>query len=278
VSQSHSPNPTPELVHEIRTALHTLVGVTGLLTATRLDDEQAEYVDAIRMGTDRILSLIDEDAHDSLPVSGDASSLSSRSTPALPSREHSGAEAHPADTAVPGAPESGAIAKDASAPLAPKHPRLQEQARRKSDQNRGTPINPGGRVLIVEDNMINRRVMVRLMDRMGYKADAAVDGIDALDAVGRRSYDLIFMDLQMPRMGGLEAIAAIRERQDENRPWIIALTAAVSDEDRAASERAGADDFLAKPVRADEIKAAMQRVSGLTREDRQPKRRSDTAS
>jgi signal transduction histidine kinase/CheY-like chemotaxis protein len=116
-----------------------------------------------------------------------------------------------------------------------------------------TPRNPL-RVLVAEDNPVNQKVVRAILGRCGYSADIVGDGVEAVDAVVRQEYDLLFMDVQMPRMSGLEATAAIVSRfPADARPRIVGLTANVTEEDRKACFDAGMDDFITKPVSVEKI-------------------------
>ena len=115
------------------------------------------------------------------------------------------------------------------------------------------------RILLVEDNVINQKVTLRILERLGYAADLAVNGRDAVLAVERRQYDLLLMDIQMPEMDGLEATQAIRARLPAARqPVIIALTAVASRENQRACLDAGMDAFMSKPVRSEDLTAALR--------------------
>jgi two-component system sensor histidine kinase/response regulator len=117
------------------------------------------------------------------------------------------------------------------------------------------------KILIVEDNAINQRVATRVLLQFGYKADLAANGKLALEAVAREKYDLLFMDMQMPEMGGLEATRHICARlKPPQRPYIIAMTANAMKEDREECLASGMDDYLSKPIRAEEIKTAIERA------------------
>jgi PAS domain S-box-containing protein len=118
------------------------------------------------------------------------------------------------------------------------------------------------RILLAEDNVVNQKVALRLLERLGYDADVASTGLEALEALERRRYDLVLMDVQMPELDGLDASRRIRERWPaETRPRIVAMTANAMPEDREACFAAGMDDYLAKPIRPDELAEALSRVS-----------------
>jgi CheY-like chemotaxis protein/HPt (histidine-containing phosphotransfer) domain-containing protein len=123
------------------------------------------------------------------------------------------------------------------------------------------------RVLLCDDNAVNQKVASRLLQQMGYRADIASNGLEALKALDRQSFDLVFMDMMMPEMGGLEATAAIRERQKQVAEFptykspivIVAMTASAMAGDRERCLNSGMDDYLAKPVRLEDIRAVIER-------------------
>ena len=110
------------------------------------------------------------------------------------------------------------------------------------------------RILLVEDNLINQKVTLKILRKFGYTADIAVNGIEAIEAVKNQDYDIIFMDIQMPEMDGYEATKNILGMYPhENQPIIIAITAAVMQGDRENCFAAGMVDYLPKPVLPDDI-------------------------
>ena len=115
-------------------------------------------------------------------------------------------------------------------------------------------LRPSLRILIVEDNLINRKLVEAYLSRLGYNADIACNGLEALDAVARcaalgRKYDIVFMDIRMPVMDGIEATKCIRDRFSEDmQPRIVALTADALDVNRQECLDVGMDDFLTKPL------------------------------
>jgi PAS domain S-box-containing protein len=127
-----------------------------------------------------------------------------------------------------------------------------------------TPATPTRQehLLVAEDNAVNQKVALLMLARMGFRADVAADGLEVLEALQRQRYDIILMDVQMPEMDGLEASRKIHEQYPENndRPWIIALTANAMEGDREACLTAGMDDYISKPIKTEELAAAIERA------------------
>ena len=116
------------------------------------------------------------------------------------------------------------------------------------------------RILLAEDNSVNQKVALLMLDRLGYRADVAADGSEALAAIRRQRYDLVLMDVHMPVMDGLEATRHIRaEIPADRQPRIVALTANVLIEYRIACLEAGMNDFLAKPITLADLRAVLLR-------------------
>lgn len=118
------------------------------------------------------------------------------------------------------------------------------------------------RILLAEDNLVNRKVALRMLGMMGYSADVATDGEEAITAVQRQVYDVVLMDIHMPGVDGLEATRAIRTLSVP-QPRIIAMTAAVTADDAAACYAAGMNDYLPKPVKLEQLKEALFRVGAV---------------
>jgi CheY-like chemotaxis protein/HPt (histidine-containing phosphotransfer) domain-containing protein len=117
------------------------------------------------------------------------------------------------------------------------------------------------RILLTEDNAVNQKLALRLLEKMGYRADVAGNGLEAVEAVERQPYDLILMDVQMPEMDGLEATRRIVARWPEDeRPWIVAMTAEAMQGDRERCLAAGMNDYITKPIRPDVLAAAIART------------------
>ena len=114
------------------------------------------------------------------------------------------------------------------------------------------------RILLVEDNMVNQKLALRLLGAMGYGADVAANGLEAVEAVERQPYDIVLMDMRMPEMDGIEATRVIHTRiAPEVRPRIVAMTANATDEDRREAVDAGMDGYVTKPIRVPDLVRAL---------------------
>ena len=128
------------------------------------------------------------------------------------------------------------------------------------------------RALLAEDNLVNRKVALGLLKKLGCTADAAINGLEVMEALQRFSYPLIFLDCQMPEMDGYEVARAIRQREkDPACPWkapihIIALTASAMSGDREKCIAVGMDDYVSKPVRIPELAEALERWNVAVRQ------------
>ncbi len=130
----------------------------------------------------------------------------------------------------------------------------------------------GVRVLLVEDNEVNRKLAMHMLKRLGCSVDVAVNGREAVEMTATRAYDVVFMDIQMPEMDGIEATRAIRERErgsDKHLP-IVAMTAHAMEGDRERCLSAGMDDYLSKPVRIERLAEMVEKWSPVRRRAHAP--------
>ena len=125
------------------------------------------------------------------------------------------------------------------------------------------------RILLAEDNAVNQKLALRLLAQMGYRADVAGNGIEAIQALEQVPYDVVLMDVQMPEMDGLEAARRICARWPQGeRPRIIAMTANAMQGDREECLAAGMDDYLAKPIHVDELVKALSQCQALPHKEK----------
>ena len=111
------------------------------------------------------------------------------------------------------------------------------------------------RILLVDDSDVNLKVVSLMLKKLGYQADLVTNGIEAIEALERQSYDIVFMDIQMPEMDGLEATKIIRQRWHQG-PKIIVITSL--DNYREFCLEAGADDFLTKPLSMEDLSESIE--------------------
>jgi CheY-like chemotaxis protein len=122
-------------------------------------------------------------------------------------------------------------------------------------------LTDGSHILVVDDSNVNREIVARLLGRLGRAADTATDGLGAIAACESVDYDVVLMDVQMPKVNGLEATRQIRRALPTDRqPWMIAMTGSLSEDNRYRCRLAGMDDFLAKPVRLESLREALERA------------------
>lgn len=116
------------------------------------------------------------------------------------------------------------------------------------------------RILIAEDDELNRKTTFAMLTHLGYRVDAVSNGREVLQAMNRQTYDLILMNLRMPEMSGLEATRLIREQFPQNeQPRIIALTAYATSECKDSCLEAGMNDFIIKPVKMEDLAKALKK-------------------
>jgi CheY-like chemotaxis protein len=120
------------------------------------------------------------------------------------------------------------------------------------------------RILLAEDNAVNQKLALRLLGQLGYRADVAGNGLEAIAALERQRYDVVLMDVQMPELDGLEAARVICQRWPQaERPRLIAVTANAMQGDREQCLEAGMDDYISKPIRVDELVAVLNQTPTL---------------
>ncbi|HET8877271.1 MAG TPA: response regulator, partial [Casimicrobiaceae bacterium] len=122
------------------------------------------------------------------------------------------------------------------------------------------------RILVAEDNVVNQKLALRLLQQMGYRADVASNGIEAIESIERQPYDIVLMDVQMPEMDGLDAAREINRRWPGGlRPRIVAMTANAMQGDREQCLAAGMDDYVTKPIRVEALVSALNHVTARPR-------------
>jgi len=121
------------------------------------------------------------------------------------------------------------------------------------------------RVLVAEDNLVNQKLLTRMLAQIGYTAEVANNGVEVLKAAEKQEFDVILMDVQMPEMDGLQATRQLHAQMPaEKRPYIIAVTANAMHDDRQTCLNAGMDDYISKPIRMEELRRALAQAPALT--------------
>ncbi len=121
------------------------------------------------------------------------------------------------------------------------------------------------RILVAEDNLVNQKIALLMLERLGYRADLVANGLEAVNVVRQVPYDVVLMDLQMPELDGLDATRQIlAEHPAGRRPRIVALTANAFEDDRLECLAAGMDDHLSKPLQKDKLESALLRSSRIS--------------
>ena len=146
---------------------------------------------------------------------------------------------------------AGIFAKNVVSPKAAPHKSVMDP-----DFGKRHPL----RILLAEDNAVNQKLALRMLEQMGYRADVASNGIEVVESIERQIYDVVLMDIQMPEMDGLDATRDIRALTNVTQPHIIAMTANAMDGDREACLAAGMNDYISKPIRVNELVEALMKA------------------
>ena len=206
-----------KLSHEIRTPMNGVLGMTGMLAGTALTNEQMQYLDSISSCSNSLIMSINEILLN-FSVGNSPGYREMELRDKLVSTEK---------------PFNGST---------------QNVQKLNEEFARQYPM----KILIGEDNQMNQQLVIMILKRLGYEADIAVNGKEVLEIVSEKTYDLIFMDVQMPEMDGLEATRMIRLCLSV-QPVIIAMTANAMLGDREECLRAGMDDYISKPLNFEEL-------------------------
>lgn len=140
-----------------------------------------------------------------------------------------------------------------------KKPEADIETDTEADKRRCACLN----ILIAEDNLINQRVALRLLELLGYRADVASSGLETLAALSRQRYDVILMDMRMPDLDGIETTRQIRQMPEHEDTWIIAMTANAMTRDRQRCFAAGMNDYLSKPINRQALDRALRRCPAM---------------
>jgi signal transduction histidine kinase/CheY-like chemotaxis protein len=138
--------------------------------------------------------------------------------------------------------------------------RTGRESSRRKDAKIQTNLNHSLRILIAEDNIINQKVILKMLNKLNYHADVAANGLEVLAALERQAYDVVLMDVQMPEMDGLDAAKKIREKWPEG-PRIIAITAYAMQGDREKCIASGMNDYITKPVNLEELRSVLDPIA-----------------
>lgn len=122
------------------------------------------------------------------------------------------------------------------------------------------------RILVAEDNLVNQKLALKLLQSMGYRADVVANGLEVITALNRQHYEVVLMDVHMPEMDGLTATQQICQQwEPQQRPWIIAITANAMSGDRERCLEAGMDDYISKPIQVEELVKSLSKVKSSSK-------------
>ena len=139
-----------------------------------------------------------------------------------------------------------------------------------SDKRKSGQKQSGLKILLVEDNLINQKVAIRLLEKLNYSIEIASNGFEAIELLKDKNFDLVFMDMLMPQMDGIETTKNIRENISvENQPKIIAMTADTLMENRETYQKAGLDDYIGKPIRFEELKKLLEKWEEIIQKEKE---------
>ncbi|MDX1982564.1 MAG: two-component regulator propeller domain-containing protein [Bryobacteraceae bacterium] len=263
-----------------RDNLSRLCGYWGMCTREAASGQQA--ADLIRQGAEFDLALVDS----GMPgMDGVAAAGLMRRTAAGPPPRMILMTLSAAETEQYNRRQQGLFAGHLTKPVKPDNLRiLLSQISEGRPPATPAPVDPvqplAGRlplrILIGEDNLVNQKVAVKLLEKLGYRADLAGNGVEVIESLRRQRYDVVLLDIEMPQMDGLAASRRINsEWPGETRPWLIAMTARAMKGDREECLAAGMDDYLAKPVSVDLLQQVLERCA--PRENAPPLSRSASA-
>ncbi len=269
-AETHAPSEIAEvcskflvnLSHEMRTRLSSIVGITEMMLESGLSDSQKEFIETVAQSAEALAAITDDIADFSRSLAAGAELRGNRS-------ESNGI--------APGERElnsNGSVARkfanvvDASKRGAPMPAKSPGGGNRLGSfnvtANFSTRVPPDTarliRILVAEDHMMNQRVMLRMLSRLGFSADAVSNGAEAVAAITRSPYDIVLMDCQMPELDGYEATRQIRRGGGRFRSTpIIAVTANAMEGDREKCLASGMSDYMSKPVLAQTLATTLEK-------------------
>ena len=251
-----------KLSHEMRTRLSSIVGITQMMLESGLSDSQKEFVETVAQSAHALASMTDAIADFSRCLAlgaGLHAHQSELNGNGLGGLDH-GSNGNGAKAIAPAVDASSRGAED----MLPKTPARGNRSAFNAGANFSTRVPPDMakliRILVAEDHMMNQRVMLRMLSRLGYSADAVCNGAEAVAALTRSPYDIVLMDCQMPELDGYEATRQIRRSGGRfTSTPIIAVTANAMEGDREKCLASGMSDYMSKPVLAQTLATTLEK-------------------